>query len=119
VSCPHCGRAVRLGAHYCAACGADLLSQPPAAQIEPPMSAEGTGGAMQTGSQSYTRPSVSLVELSRRKTRAYRTLIPISQQANQSRVKQSKAWQLTGYALLILVLLAGAVGLYLIWIQLP
>jgi hypothetical protein len=61
---------------------------------------------------------VSLVELSRRKTQASRIEMPTSPRAIQQWARQSRLWNVIGYTLLILVLLAGAAGLYLIWDQL-
>jgi hypothetical protein len=61
---------------------------------------------------------VSLVELSRRKTQASQSVIARSTQGFRQVAQQSKAWRVIAYALLMVVLLAGAAGLYLIWIQL-
>jgi hypothetical protein len=61
---------------------------------------------------------VSLVELSRRKTRAAQKAIPTSKRAIKHWARESKAWRIIGYALLVVVLLVGAAGLYLVWVQL-
>ena len=66
-----------------------------------------------------TRPSVSLVELSRRETRPSLIGVPSSPGTVQPGARQSRLWHLLGYALLLLVLVAGAAGLYLLWNQLP
>jgi hypothetical protein len=68
--------------------------------------------------QGFTRPSVSLVEQSRLKTRMAQINPPVSSHALKRPLEHSRAWRIIGYALLFLVILAGAAGLYLIWIQL-
>jgi hypothetical protein len=118
VVCLNCGRVARPGASYCAACGAILPRTPPTIQQEPTISTSGDSEAIPAGSQNLTRPSVSLVELSRRKTQAYRIEMPTSPRAIQQWARQSRLWNVIGYTLLILVLLAGAAGLYIIWGQL-
>jgi hypothetical protein len=81
------------------------------------------------GSQRLTRPSVSLVEISRRQTRLSQGSPQNSSHAAQrwDRLSlrlsrrlsrpQSHLWHVLGYVLLILVLLAGAAGLFLLWSQ--
>jgi hypothetical protein len=65
-----------------------------------------------------TRPSVSLVEISRRKTRPSWTAIVTSPGRAQQWARQSRVWQVLGYLALILALLLGAAGLLQLWSQL-
>jgi hypothetical protein len=81
----------------------------PPAEIQPTQPPE---------SQRWTRPSVSLVELSRRETRRLRPTNLTLQRAKEHWRRQSRIWHLIGYTLLALVLLAGAAGLFLLWGQL-
>ena len=117
VVCLTCGQVARPSARYCAGCGATLPRAQSPVQEEPEISEGRISDAIKAGSQSFTRPSVSLVELSRRKTRASQSAIPTSPRAIQQWAQQHRVWQVIGYALLLLVLLAGAAGLYLIWYE--
>lgn len=118
VICPACGQTARPGARYCAVCGVILSRAQSTIQQVPNPSAGENSEAIPDSSQRVTRPSVSLVELSRRKTQASRNPKFTSPHAVKQWARQSRAWQLIGYALLLIVLLAGVAGLYLIWYQL-
>ena len=118
VVCPACGQTARPGARYCAVCGAILSQAQSTVQQVPKPSAGGNSDAIPDSSQRVTRPSVSLFELSRRKTQASRNPEFPSTHAVKQWARQSRAWQLIGYALLLIVLLVGVAGLYLIWYQL-
>ena len=67
---------------------------------------------MQPFHKASPRPSVSLVEQSRLKTRMAQINPPVSSHALEGPIKQSRAWHIIGYALLLLVIMAGAAGLY-------
>jgi hypothetical protein len=125
VRCTNCGQPARPGARYCAHCGRPLPLSKPGAPL--------TNGAAEAGdraapaddqpalppdSQRWTRPSVSLVELSRRETRRARPTSSTLQRAKEQWERQSRIWHFVGYTLLILVVLAGAAGLFLLWGQL-
>ena len=118
VVCPACGQNARPGARYCAVCGAILSQARSTVQEAPNPSTGGNSEAIPDSSQSFTRPSISLVELSRRKTQASRSVNYTSPHTVKQWVGQSRAWRLIGYTLLFIVLLAGMAGLYLIWYQL-
>jgi hypothetical protein len=125
VLCTTCGQPARPGARYCAGCGQLLVTPKPGTPL--------TNGATETGdqaepaeiqpglpseSQRWTRPSVSLVELSRRETRRARPATSTLRRVKEQWQRQSRLWHIVGYTLLLLVLLAGAAGLYLLWSQL-
>jgi len=118
VVCLNCGRIARQGASYCAACGATLPRERALVSEGLNLSEAGSLEGVPSGSQGITRPSISLVERSRRKTRTSQIAIPTSTKEIQQWAQQNRAWHVFGYALLFLVLLAGAAGLYLVWYQL-
>ena len=115
VLCTNCGQPARPGTRYCAHCGQPLPQPYPHTPVMPPAEIQPT---QPPESQRWTRPSVSLVELSRRETRRLRPINLTLQRAKEHWRRQSRIWHLIGYTLLALVLLAGAAGLYLLWGQL-
>ena len=144
VLCAQCGQAARPGARYCAYCGQALPRPQPPTTVnsddivtvdlgEPALTGTATDPAamarlaappaedlpiLPPENQRLTRPSISVVELSRRETRRARFDSPTLQRAKQQWANQSRLWHLIGYTLLALVLFAGAAGLFLLWGQL-
>lgn len=125
VRCTNCGQPARPGARYCAHCGQPLPPSKPRTSLDADLTETGDRAApaevqptMPPESQRWTRPSVSLVELSRRETRRARPATSTLRRAKEHWQRQSRLWHFVGYTLLVLVVLAGAAGLYLLWGQL-